>query len=173
MGICHGEEAELWGNQWKMRVIMKDKAFYNGRINNYKHTLEYVIWRAGLLVGGLAVMGIALVHVVPIRISDLGMDCWIHRTAGIYCPGCGMTRAVFAMAHGRIFLSAWYHPAVLYGAIVYGIFMLGGLAAVCSGGRLPFMRWRIGYVYGGIVVIIAQFLAKNIMLIGFHLQWMP
>lgn len=152
---------------------MKDNAVYNGRMNDYKNALEYRIWLAGMLAGMVAVMGIVLVHVIPIRISDLGMDCWIHRTAGIYCPGCGMTRAAFAMAHGRILLSAWYHPAVLYGAVIYGIFMLRGLAAVCSGGRLPFMRWRIGYVYGEIAVILGQFLAKNVMLLGFHLQWMP
>lgn len=152
---------------------MKDNAVYNGRMNDYKNALEYRIWLAGMLAGMVAVMGIVLVHAIPIRISDLGMDCWIHRTAGIYCPGCGMTRAAFAMAHGRILLSAWYHPAVLYGAVIYGIFMLRGLAAVCSGGRLPFMRWRIGYVYGGIAVILGQFLAKNVMLLGFHLQWMP
>ncbi len=156
-----------------MSAIMKDKIVYSSRMNSGKNILEYRIWLAGVLAGALAAVGIVLVHAVPIRVSDLGMDCWIHRTGGIYCPGCGMTRALFAMARGRVLLSVWYHPAVLYGAVLYGAFMIRGLAAVCSGGRLPFMRWRIGYVYGGIALILGQFLAKNVLLLGFHLQWMP
>lgn len=157
----------------KTREIMKNKAVYGSRIRGDRNTMGYAVWLAGLLVGALGAIGIVLVHAVPIRISDLGMDCWIHRTGGIYCPGCGITRAVFAMAHGRVLLSAWYHPAVLYGAILYGICIVRGLVAVFSRGKLSFMKWRIGYVYGGIAIIIAQFLAKNVMLLGFHLKWMP
>jgi len=131
------------------------------------------MWLAGVLLGAVALIGIVLVYAVPIRISNLGWECWIHRTGGIYCPGCGITRAVFALIHGRVLLSACYHPVVLYAAVIYGIFMVRGAMAVCSRGRLPFMRWRLGYVYGGIAVVILQFLAKNILLLGFHLQWMP
>ena len=157
----------------EMRAVMRNKVVYNSRINIEKFSIEYFIWLAGLLLGALAVIGIVLVHAVPIRISDVGRECWIHGTGGIYCPGCGMTRAIFALIHGRVLLSAWYHPAVLYAAVIYGVFMVRGMAAVCSRGKLPFMRWRLGYVYVGVAIIILQFLAKNILLLGFHLQWMP
>ena len=139
----------------------------------YKHTIEYPIWLSGILLGILAALGTLLVYAVPIRPGDVGEECWIHSTGGIYCPGCGGTRAVFALIHGRVLLSAWYHPAVLYGMVLYLVFMLRGLLTVLSWGRLPFMKWRLGYVYGGIGIIILQFLAKNILLLGFHLQWMP
>lgn len=152
---------------------MRNKYIYNSRKNNEKFTIEYFIWLAGLLLGALAVIGTVLVYAVPIRISDVGMECWIHRTGGIYCPGCGITRAIFALIHGRVLLSAWYHPVVLYAVAIYGVFMVRGTAAVCSGGRRPFMRLRLGYVYVGIVIVILQFLAKNILLLGFRLQWMP
>lgn len=152
---------------------MRNKVIYNSRINIEKFSIEYFIWLAGILLGALAVIGIVLVHAVPIRISDVGRECWIHRTGGIYCPGCGMTRAIFALIHGRVLLSAWYHPVVLYAAVLYGVFMVRGMVAVCSRGKLPFMRWRLGYAYAGVAIIIVQFFAKNILLLGFHLQWMP
>lgn len=140
---------------------------------HYQNTVEYSIWLAGLLLGGLALIGAALVLGLSIHPGDVGTECWIHRSGGIYCPGCGGTRAVFALIHGRVLLSAWYHPAVIYAAILYLVYMVRGCITVFSKGRFPFMKWRLGYVYGGIGVIILQFLAKNIMLLGFHLQWMP
>ena len=144
-----------------------------GENGEYKAQVEYPIWLAGVLLGILAMLGIILVYAVPIRLGEVGTECWIHRTGGIYCPGCGGTRAVFALIHGRIFLSAWYHPAVLYAVVLYLVFMLRGAVTLCTKGRLPFMRWRLGYVYGGIAVILIQFLVKNVLLLGFHLQWMP
>lgn len=139
----------------------------------YKNTIEYAIWLSGILLGGLAFLGVFLVWAIPIHMYDIRMDCWIHRTAGIYCPGCGGTRAVFALIHGKLFLSFWYHPVVMYTVILYIVFMVRGSIALLSKGRFSFMKWRLGYVYGGIAVILLQFLAKNIMLLGFHLQWMP
>ena len=139
---------------------------------NYKNTVEYAIWLAGLVMGALAVLGAVLVHAVPVRAGDLGMECWIHRSAGIYCPGCGGTRAVFALFQGKVLLSFYYHPAVLYAAVLYLAFMLRGLLSVITGGGFTFMRWRLGYVYFGIAVILLQCLVKNVLLLGFHLQWM-
>lgn len=38
--------------------------------------------------------------------------CWVWEHWGVYCPGCGGTRAVIALAHGRLIESLYYHPAV-------------------------------------------------------------
>ena len=80
---------------------------------------------------------------------------------------------MFALIHGRFLLSLWLHPVVMYAFVLYLVFMLRGAVTLLSKGRLPFMKWRLGYVYVGIALIFLQFFAKNIMLLGFHLQWMP
>ena len=55
--------------------------------------------------------------------------CIWDKMLGIYCPGCGGTRAVLALLQGRPLLSLWYHPFVLYAAVLYACFMLSHTAA--------------------------------------------
>ena len=45
-------------------------------------------------------------------------DCVIKRMTKLYCPGCGMTRAVYCLFHGRILESLLYNPTAIYGMIV-------------------------------------------------------
>lgn len=55
--------------------------------------------------------------------------CIWDKMLGIYCPGCGGTRAVLALLQGKLLLSLWYHPFVLYAAVLYAGFMLSHTAA--------------------------------------------
>lgn len=47
-----------------------------------------------------------------------GVPCLFHLLTGLYCPGCGGTRAVWYLLHGRIFESIRYHPLVPYTVVV-------------------------------------------------------
>lgn len=55
--------------------------------------------------------------------------CIWDKMLGIYCPGCGGTRAVLALLQGKPLLSLWYHPFVLYAAVLYAGFMISHTAA--------------------------------------------
>lgn len=46
------------------------------------------------------------------------MPCLFQQMTGLYCPGCGGTRAVRALLAGHPFLSFLYHPVVPYMAVV-------------------------------------------------------
>ena len=39
--------------------------------------------------------------------------CWLWEHWRVYCPGCGGTRALIALAHGYLGLALWYHPPVV------------------------------------------------------------
>ena len=52
------------------------------------------------------------------------MPCFFDKVLGIYCPGCGGTRALTALVHGRLLEALWYHPLIPYLAVVGGGFML-------------------------------------------------
>lgn len=47
-----------------------------------------------------------------------GFPCLFHLMTGLYCPGCGGTRAVRALFRGDLAMSFQYHPLVLYMAAV-------------------------------------------------------
>ena len=44
----------------------------------------------------------------------LHLPCLFRAMTGLYCPGCGGTRAVQYLLQGRLLLSLRYHPLVLY-----------------------------------------------------------
>lgn len=46
------------------------------------------------------------------------MPCLFQMMTGLYCPGCGGTRAVRALLSGHPVLSFLYHPVVPYMASV-------------------------------------------------------
>ncbi|MBE5883242.1 MAG: DUF2752 domain-containing protein [Lachnospiraceae bacterium] len=92
--------------------------------------------------------------------------CIIYEFFGVYCPGCGGTRAVIQLLHGRLLQSLWYHPLVMYGVVLYVCFMISHTLS-----RLHIlkrgMRFREGYLYGALVVLALNFILKNILKFGF------
>ncbi len=80
---------------------------------------------------------------------------------GIYCPGCGGTRAVSALLKGKFLLSLWYHPAVLYSITIYVIFMVSQLLALISRGRIKGIRFRNRYLYLLLIIIVVNCLVRN------------
>ena len=99
----------------------------------------------------------------------LFMPCLFHRVTGLYCPGCGGTRAVWALLSGRPVLSFFYHPIVLYAAVLYLLFMVSHTIE-----RITSHRWRIGmrfksgYLYFALVLIAINIAVKDIALTAFH-----
>lgn len=64
--------------------------------------------------------------------------CTFNRWTGLYCPGCGATRALYALLHGD-WLTAWHDNALLL------------LLMVAGGGRALWMgmeKWRGRVVHG-------------------------
>jgi len=51
-------------------------------------------------------------------------QCWLYNTTGIYCAGCGATRAAFALLHGRFF-DALHDNALFVTALPLLLFVAG------------------------------------------------
>ena len=91
------------------------------------------------------------------------IPCFFSNVLGFYCPGCGGTRAVYALVHGRFLKAVWYHPLVPYGAVIGGGFMLTqGLYRLGVKYIKPwkFHNW---YLNGAVAVCVCNFLIKNLL----------
>ena len=99
-----------------------------------------------------------------------GLPCLFHLLTGLYCPGCGGTRAVKYLLQGQILKSIQYHPLVVYVAVVAA----GGAASHLlarilhrPGLKMSKYDW---YVYIGIGVIVVNWIFKNILLVVWRID---
>lgn len=127
--------------------------------------LEYNLYLAGLVFAAVSLTGIALVAFAPFDILSLMPACTFKKITGLYCPGCGGTRAVEAFVTGHFIKSFMYHPFVPYCGVLYIIFMVRGTLAFFLKGKYRYMKFRDGYIFAGIAILLVQFLFKDVMLI--------
>ena len=107
----------------------------------------------------------------PIPISKFLLPCVVQSTFGIYCPGCGGTRAVMALLRGNFTASFISHPLVLYTAVIGGWFLLSQTIERLSRHRLKCaLKYRDGYVWAALIIVIANFILKNLLLFVFHID---
>lgn len=124
--------------------------------------LETELFHIGLIFLVLG-SGIGALYYFVLRDMLPQMPCLFDRLFGIYCPGCGGTRALKALLHGRLLQSLWYHPLIPYTAAVAGGFMVTqGLDRL---GLTDQKGWKYHswYLYGALILVVGNFLVKNVL----------
>lgn len=135
----------------------------------------------------LYIIGVCLLFAAPLiiityrylraRLPFLAMPCLLRTFTGYYCPGCGGTRAVYALLHLQLWRSFCYHPLVPYGAAVYLWFMISHTIEKLSHHRLRIgMKWNPAWLWTALVILGLNVLIKDSALLLFHvdlLQMIP
>lgn len=57
------------------------------------------------------------------------VKCWFHEITHWYCPGCGVTRMLIAMARGEFYQAFRYNPLVFVALPVMAVLALEALVA--------------------------------------------
>lgn len=128
-------------------------------------SLEDELFHMGLVFLAAGIVGWVL-YDTWLRLFIPRFPCFFSTALGIYCPGCGGTRAVSALMHGHFVKAVWYHPLVPYGAVTGGGFMVTqGLH------RLGFKRvrpWKYHnwYLYAALLILVCNFVLKNLLRLG-------
>lgn len=125
-----------------------------------KRTLETELFHIGLIFLGLGAGVWAVCHFV-VRIPR--MPCFFDTVFGIYCPGCGGTRALTALLHGRLLEAVWYHPAIPFGVAVGGGFMVTQGLERLGFRHVKGWKYHNWYLYTGMGLIALNFLGKNML----------
>jgi len=64
-------------------------------------------------VGQYLLGGALLAGYITIWPKQWRLPCPIHATTGLWCPGCGTTRALDALVHGNFSLAFHYNPLLI------------------------------------------------------------
>lgn len=139
-------------------------------------------WERKSLEGQLYVVGICLFfagigvwmagRILPEELIGIfRIPCVFHAVTGLYCPGCGGTRAVGMLLRGEVVLSFFYHPIVVYGGIIYIWFMISHTIESLSCHRLRIgMQYRNLYLYLALILVIINIAVKDVALTAFHID---
>lgn len=147
-----------------MNAVRKTKKTGDGQ-----RELEDQLFRIGLTALAAAT-ALAVLYQCVLRHILPQAPCFFLTVFGIYCPGCGGTRALLALLHGRILSALWYHPFIPYFAVVYlGFLLTQGLQRL-GVKRVRGWRFHYWYLWAGIAIIALNWAVKNILLLGFHLS---
>lgn len=120
---------------------------------------EQIMYKTGWLLLPLTAGVLLIYKYLPL--TDL--PCMLLYSTGIYCPGCGGTRAVWELLQGNILKSLYYHPFVPYCALLYGWFMISHTADRLSHRRFSIgLKFRNAYLYVGLGIILLNWSLRNL-----------
>ena len=93
--------------------------------------------------------------------------CWVWEHWHIYCPGCGGTRAMLALAHGHVLRALFYHAPAVVTAILVAAYLVSQTVWRLRGRQ----GWVLHYDSRWPGMLAALFLGncvlRNILWLGF------
>ena len=140
---------------------------------NHTALPEKRLYMAGWCVFALAAFLILLKYIFfpDFFVLEHMRPCLLHSLTGYFCPGCGGTRSVVALVHGRFFVCAVDYPLVAYSVVMYLWFMISQTIERVSRGKIPIgMKWHNYYILIAVVILAVHFVGKNIFYIATGMQ---
>ena len=98
------------------------------------------------------------------------MPCQIIFTSVL--SGMRREQALHLFLQGRFLMSFLYHPVVLYSALIYIPFMVTQTMEYVTKGKIHGMLIRMGYLYGALAIIGVNWVVKNVLLIGWGIDFL-
>ena len=134
--------------------------------------LEQNLYMLGFCLFCVGAVFLMLQQLLPHGLAAKWMvPCMFHAVTGLYCPGCGGTRAVAVLVRGQIGASFLYHPIVPYCAVVYLWFMVSHTAERIAGHRWRIgMRYRNAYLWIALGIVVINIAVKDIALTAFRVD---
>ncbi len=141
------KNARGWGEEWPIWII-----------GNIMFTLLLAVW--------------LIDRIAPDFLEQSTPSCFVRQHVGMYCTGCGATRAVLAVLRGHLLQSLYYNVAVMYVIVFYGVYVIRGWLYLLTKGKYSYMRFYVAYVFAGLGIVVLQAVVKNVALFVYHYTWM-
>ncbi|MCR4657217.1 MAG: DUF2752 domain-containing protein [Lachnospiraceae bacterium] len=119
----------------------------------------YRLGRIALIIGLIALILFRFGLFEPL---EPYIYCRFKRATGFLCPGCGGTTALKELLAGHFLKSFCSHPAVLYFAVFYAVFMIRMFLSLRYDSAAVSYKRVVFFIYLGIAIILIQCIIKNI-----------
>lgn len=148
----------------KRGIKQRWSEFWNKDTDTIIYTLMCVTMVPALIIGFF------YLEFAKMQLPEEIKGCVFQKVAGVYCPGCGGTRAFWALFSGNILMAIYYHPAAVYGVGLYLVYFISQTLMRLSKGKLWGMTLRPMYLYIMVGLILLNFVVRNVLLMGFGIE---
>lgn len=93
--------------------------------------------------------------------------CWVWEYWRVYCPGCGGTRAVLALARGNVLRALYYHLPVVVTAALASVYMISQTVWRLRRKRGWMLRYDPRWPSALAVLFLGNCVVRNILWLGF------
>ena len=95
--------------------------------------------------------------------TTFSSECGFRLRHGLYCPGCGGTRALIALLEGDLLQSLRYNPITFLFLLDVFLMMLFSVIKKVTNGRHSFIWFRLIYNIVFLLFIVGYFIWRNYM----------
>ncbi|MBN1902778.1 DUF2752 domain-containing protein [Candidatus Sumerlaeota bacterium] len=125
-----------------------------GNISGETMTLNQKRVITGIVLGGMVMGGIFL-YLVPPGKESVYPPCTFHSLTGLYCAGCGSTRALHHLLHGRIIKAISNNILTVFLLIPLAWFGVHHLRYMITGVRrhAPDLKMKYAWILIGLIIL--------------------
>lgn len=117
-----------------------------------------------IFIGTLIIIFLATFYIIYLDKFIKIPECAVYKTFGIYCPGCGATRAVYSLYHGKILKSIYYNPIILYLVVTdFWYLITEGIAKILKKENKFFIKNIKIYLYLALIILAINWAIKLLM----------
>jgi hypothetical protein len=147
-------------------ILNKKKTDGESMTLNQKRVITGIVF-LGMAVGG------AFLYFVPPGKGSIYPPCTFHALTGLNCAGCGSTRALHHLLHGRIALALANNILVVFLLIPLAWYAIKHLRYMITGNRRRAPELKMKYAWILIGAIILYTILRNIPYYPFTLLAPP
>lgn len=130
-------------------------------------TVETALFVTGWILTAVAILCVIAYKLFLKDLVQFWLPCVFHEVTGLYCPGCGGTRAVKALLGGSLARSFRYNPTVPLAALTFILFMVTQTLERCTGGRVKGIKYRNLYMWLLLAIMLVNCVVRNFLLIRY------
>ena len=116
---------------------------------------------SALLASAALVAGATVIFLFDPSAYSFYPRCVFHAVTGLDCPGCGSTRAMHALLHGRVGEAFRYNPMLFAAFGVFGF----AVPSLARGERPPFLD-KPWFGWSVAIVMVVWWIVRNLPLTG-------
>ena len=149
------------------RILLIRSRICKNRLGN----TDKLLYELGLVALGISIAAVLLYFCTGINVLRISYPCVFNKVTHLCCPGCGGTRSLRALLRGEFLKSLYDYPPLMFGVIVYIVFMVRCTLYIIFGVRKSRDGAILKYIYIFLGLVIAQWIVKLVAQIAFGYYW--